>query len=251
MSSKVSAYIRVKDEINTIEACLKSIDGVFDRVVIIHSNEKDDGTVDYINRWCEHHSNYEVYEYPHQVIPSHDKMYLGEFDNKNTLAAYNNFGLEFFDDEEYVIKIDADQIYINSLLNEAIERLKNENADNVKYALKGYNTFIWNNKLVKYADTPINGYEGDSYFIKRKYMDKFIHNGLYESLILKDIKQTRIWYKPLWFHFMKTIKQNCVIRENNSLSENEVSFLQADEINIFEQNIRPLLKNSVYYEIEV
>ena len=89
MNSKVSAYIRVKDEINTIDACLKSIEGIFDRVVIIHSNEKDDGTVDFINEWCKLHSNYEVYEYPYSVIPSHDKMYLGEFDNKNTLAAYN------------------------------------------------------------------------------------------------------------------------------------------------------------------
>ncbi len=249
MDVKVSAFIRVKEEINTIEACLNSIEGVFDRIVIIHSNEEDDGTINFIRNRQINYPNYEVYEYPYMVIPSHDTKYKTKFDDKNTLAAYNNFGLKFFENEEYVIKIDADQVYINQFLKEAVTRLKTENEENIKYALKGYNTFIWNNKLVKYAPTPINGYEGDSFFIKRKYMDKFIHNGQYESLLLKDIKQTRIWYKPLWFHFMKTIKNNGNIRENNMLSESEIEFLTEQEKTLFNTNIRPLLNNSSYYNI--
>ena len=42
---KIAAYIRVKNEIKTIIPCLDSIDGLFDKIVIIHSNEPDDGSV--------------------------------------------------------------------------------------------------------------------------------------------------------------------------------------------------------------
>lgn len=43
--AKFAAFVRVKDEINTVIPCLNSIDGLFDKIVIIHSNEPDDGSV--------------------------------------------------------------------------------------------------------------------------------------------------------------------------------------------------------------
>ncbi len=50
---KVAAFIRIKNEINTIEACLNSIKDVFDKIVIIHSNEPDDGMNKLAHQWYE------------------------------------------------------------------------------------------------------------------------------------------------------------------------------------------------------
>ena len=69
----VSAYLRVKIEIKTIEACLNSIDGIFDKIVIIHSNEPDDGSIELMNRWCAARNYCEIHEYPYRGIPSHSK----------------------------------------------------------------------------------------------------------------------------------------------------------------------------------
>ena len=169
---KVSAFLRVKDEIKTIEACLNSIDGVFDRIVIIHSNEKDDGSVAVMKKWCAQRSECEIHEYPHKVIPSHDKQYRQGVAYENTLAAYNNFGLNFFEPEEWVVKIDADQVYIKDRLTEYVNFVRTQGEDNVKYFFIGYNSFAWNNYFVKYAAPQMNGKAGDSYFVKRKNIEK-------------------------------------------------------------------------------
>ncbi|MBQ3034818.1 MAG: hypothetical protein IJD25_02065, partial [Alphaproteobacteria bacterium] len=102
-TAKVAAFLRVKDEIKTIEPCLNSIDGVFDKVVIIHSNEKDDGSIAFMNEWCSKRKECEIHEYPHAVVPSHDKRYKSKVPFENTLVAYNNFGLSFFEPEEWVV----------------------------------------------------------------------------------------------------------------------------------------------------
>ncbi len=56
----------------------------------------------------------EIYEYPYAVVPPHHHQSHHEVKTENTLAAYYNFGLTFFESEEWVVKIDADQIYITS-----------------------------------------------------------------------------------------------------------------------------------------
>lgn len=63
MKQIVSAYLMVKNEIKTVEACLNSIDGIFDRIVIIHSNEKDDGSIELMNKWCDMRDYCEIHEY--------------------------------------------------------------------------------------------------------------------------------------------------------------------------------------------
>ncbi|MBO7243917.1 MAG: hypothetical protein J6V53_01370 [Alphaproteobacteria bacterium] len=182
----VSAYLRVKDEIQTIEACLNSIEGVFDRIVIIHSNEKDDGSVAFMNEWCSKRKECEIHEYPHVVIPSHDKRYGEKFQYENTLAARQ-----------------------------------------------------------------LNGISGDSFFIKRKNINNFSHRQVYEHLNISKIRMNYSLGEPVWFHFMKTLKSRGVIRDKDSASENEVVFLTPEEKDLFEKEIRPLLKNSPYYHLKL
>ena len=247
----VSAYLRVKDEIQTIEACLNSIEGVFDRIVIIHSNEKDDGSVAFMNEWCSKRKECEIHEYPHVVIPSHDKRYGEKFQYENTLAAYNNFGLQFFEPEEWVVKIDADQVYIKDRLKKAVDFVKKEGQEDIKYHFVGYNTFSWNNYLVKFAARQLNGITGDSYFIKRKNINNFSHRQVHEHLNISKIRMEYSLGEPVWFHFMQSLKSRGVIRDKDSASENEVAFLTPEEKDLFEKEIRPLLKNSPYYHLKL
>ena len=180
------AYLRVKDEIKTIEACLNSIDGVFDRIVIIHSNEKDDGSIAFMNDWCQQRSSCEIHEYPHAVIPSHDKKYNESVPYENTLAAYNEFGLQFFSPKEWVVKIDADKVYLTERLKEFVTMIKLPENDGKHFSLKGYNTFPYKDYLVKYRSIPINGLNGDSYVIQRKNFLKFSQNSYFERVKFDD-----------------------------------------------------------------
>ena len=249
---KVSAYIRVKDEIKTIESCLNSIDELFDRIIVLYSDEKDDGSIELIHNWAKNRPYAEIYKYPYKVLPSYDKTYNSDYNEKNSLASYNNFGLSFFEPEEYVFKIDADQVYIRPALIEFINGVKSTKANNIKYGLRGYNSFIWNNHLVKYAPTPLNGMGGDSYCIKRKYIEKFIQKKTYEEIVLKDIKKSYIWHRPIWFHFMKQLKlSNGDICQNDNVKLTDIEFLSEEEIEIFEKDIRPLLTTSAYLDVKL
>lgn len=250
-TAKVAAFLRVKDEIKTIEPCLNSIDGVFDKIVIIHSNEKDDGSIAFMNEWCSKRKECEIHEYPHAVVPSHDKRYKSKVPFENTLVAYNNFGLSFFEPEEWVVKIDADQVYIKERLKKAVRFVQDEGKENIKYFFVGYNTFPWNDYLVKFKARELNGTGGDSYFVKRKNIESFGHRRVYEHLRVKNIKSSYRLGGPVWFHFMKKLKSKGVMRETNSALESEVSFLSKEERDLFEKEIRPLLKNSPYYNLKL
>lgn len=246
----VSAFLRVKNEIKTIKACLESIDGVFNRIVIIHSNEPDDGSVAFMNDWCSKRNYCEIHEYPHFVIPSHNTEYQkGTYAWENTLAAYYNFGLQFFGPEEWVVKIDGDQIYLKEKLKEFINPFQNGEMDeNKSYGLTGYNTFIRKNELVLYKKGPING-GMDSFIVKRKHFNFFNQTNYYE------VSNISVPYSkassPVWFHFMKSLKSAGIIRNNDDAQDDEIAYLSVNEKELFERNIRPLLNGGSYYHISI
>ena len=245
-AEKVSAFLRVKDEIKTIEACLNSIDGVFDKIVIIHSNEKDDGSVAFMNEWCKYRPTCEIHEYPYRVIPAHQPEYKTKYDYNNSLAAYYNFGLKFFEPEEWVVKIDADQVYIKDRLKDVISFIRDEADLDGFYGIKGYNTFAWKGYLVKYHHLPINGYQGDSFIVKRKYIKKFKQTEYYELLKLTHPKRINVFDTPVWFHFFKNLKRGETVKNNDSASNQDVLFLLEEERRLFNENILPYLENSPY-----
>lgn len=248
----VSAFLRVKDEIKTIEACLNSIDGVFDKIVIIHSNEKDDGSVAVMNKWCSARSSCEIHEYPHRVIPSHHSEYrTTKVDYKNTLAAYYNFGLMFFEPEEWVVKIDGDQVYIKDRLEKVVSFIKTKANPEKGYGLCGYNTFNWKGYFVKFKNAPINGKGGDSFIVKRKYISDFYQMRNFEAISLKTNERTHVLKEPVWFHFMKSLKSKGVIRKTDDAPVDEVAFLDEEEKRLFKENILPYLENSPYRDLKL
>lgn len=248
---KVSAFLRVKNEIKTIEACLESIDGVFDRVVIIHSNEPDDGTVAIMRAWCAKRQTCEIYEYPFTVIPAHNDRYkTGNYRFENSLASYYNFGLGKFEPEEWVVKIDADQVYIKPRLKKMVQKVKQTNKydERVYWGIQGYNTFPNKGQLVKYKPSPINGVAYDHFIIKRKYMSEFYHQNYYERLNYTPELKLRKMSGIYWFHFMKTLKTQWDLRPSDEAQPHEIELLTPLEKQEFEKYIRPLLHGTSPYE---
>lgn len=248
---KVAAFLRVKDEIKTIEATLTSIDGIFDKIVIIHSNEKDDGSIALMNRWCKKRKYCEIHEYPYPVISSHSEKYNKKYPKESSLAAYYNFGLQFFEPEEWVVKIDADQVYISDKLKKFVDNLHLYDDKEIYFGLYGYNTFKWKEYLVKYKPLPFNGQNGDSFVLKRKYFANFKQHRFYEKTILNQPLKNIINHEPVWFHFMTTLKSDGKILKNDELEESKVLFLNEDEKALFNEKIRPLLINSPYRDIKL
>lgn len=247
---KVSAFLRVKNEIKTIEACLNSIDGVFDRIVIIHSNERDDGSIALMNKWCAKRRYCEIYEYPYYVIPAHDERYnTKNFNPQNSLAAYYNFGLSKFEPEEWVVKIDGDQVYFKEKLKAAITKIKRENTNEKfhAYGIQGYNTVIRGQKLV-FMSNKING-GADSFIIKRKMISKFIQNRFYENLIQNkptDTDQFAVILPGLfWFHF-RTMKNETWYGYNRIEEMPDTYFfdLLNEEKNLFNDLIKPYFNSN-------
>ena len=250
---KISAFLRVKDEIKTIEACLNSIDGVFDRIVIIHSIEKDDGSIALMRKWCKDRSYCEIYEYPYEVIPSHDARYARRVLHENTLAAYYNFGLTFFEPEEWVVKIDGDQVYIKKELQKFVQMIREINAENLVLFMKGYNSFVRKGQLVLQKDIPINGLDKDHFAIKRKNLLPFKQGKFWEKFSLKDKQALNFSYysNEVWFHFKKGIKTNFTFIKNDDVKKRDILPLDEKAQRLFNMEIRPLLKNSPYFDVKL
>lgn len=243
---RMGAYIRFKDEIKTLPAMLASIDGVFDKIVMIHSNEPDDGSIAYANWWCAQRPVCEIHMYPYAVVPSNDPRYRKkEVAPENTLAAYYMFGLQFFEPEEYVVKIDADQVYLTKALKKALNNVRRQDSQNKKisYGIKGYNTFVYHNQIVSYRPHPFNGGQ-DSFIIKRKHIQGFIQKEFWELISLIP----GLTYQEIpgyyWFHFMKSLKTQGTIRTLEESQETERLPLTPEQELLFNQEIRPLLRQT-------
>lgn len=129
--------------------------------------------------------------------------------------------------------------------------LKSERHENKQFGLKGYNTFSWNGYFVKYKAAPINAVNGDSYVVRKKNFDKFVQVGNYEDVRFKNVISKTVWYKPVWFHFMQSLKSGGKVYNKDNVTVDKVQFLSEEEKDIFNTRVRPLLKNSPYYNLKL
>lgn len=248
------AFVRVKNEIKTILPCLESIYPAVDHIVIIHSNEKDDGTVDVMRKWCQKHLRCEIHEYPHFVIPANDPRLKNNPNPQNTLAAYYEFGLQFFRPEDWVVKIDADQIYFTPILKATLTTIKKKTATNDRFLFGtwGYNTFPRQGKLVKFKEKPNNGIELDHYVIKRKYISGYSQERYWEKL-KSDTLTNYLFEQSHWFHFAKTYKKGYTQIAADDVPKDLTLPLSKKEIILYNLLVQPLLKrtNSPYQNLRI
>lgn len=127
------AFIRVKDEKTTLRASLNSILPVIHKGVIAY-NDCTDGSDTIIEQFCQANPGFIPYHYPFSVEPASSKRYeRGEVREENTLAAYYNAVLEVIPKNEWIIKIDVDQIYFPKILEHSFFLPKSEK-DIVSYS---------------------------------------------------------------------------------------------------------------------
>ncbi|MBZ7979270.1 hypothetical protein AVBRAN12642_01325 [Campylobacter sp. RM12642] len=122
------AFIRVYNEIETIEATLKTIvgGGITRGVLGYHLDEfgKDDGTSEVIKQFCKNNPNFIAFEYPYKVIPPSKTMYLNDIKEEYRLDTYYNFVLDKIPLNNWLIKIDCDHIYNEIALKKVLMQPK-------------------------------------------------------------------------------------------------------------------------------
>ncbi len=249
---KVSAFLRVKNEIKTLSACLKSIDGVFDRVVILFYPEKDDGSIAHLTEWCRARKECVLAPYPHEVYPSHDARYQDPAVRKSvhSLAAYYNHGLALFEPDEWVVKIDADQVYLTNSLKRLVAFLKMEKDPWIAYGIKGYNTFSRKGVFVSFKPGPING-GTDSFIIRRRHLKGFLQGPFFEKKQVAPNVHTTVLEGFYWFHFLKRLAAFGTVRSTDETTPDEILPLSEEQKKIFEKEIRPLFrKDEIYFHLK-
>ncbi|AKD40906.1 hypothetical protein [Pasteurella multocida] len=113
---KPYAFIRVCNEIKTIHASLHSILPCV-KGGVIGFNSCTDGSKEYILDFCKKHPQFTPVEYPYDVIPGCDERYKeNNIPLNNRLDTYYNFVWEKLPKEEWIIKIDADHIWLPKYL---------------------------------------------------------------------------------------------------------------------------------------
>lgn len=121
------AFIRVKNEIITIDSCLKSILPVIKKGVIGY-NDCDDGTEEYILEFCKQNPGFIPVKYPYSVYPPSHKVYWEENkEEEKKLHTYYNYVLSYIPKNEWIIKIDCDHVYNSEKLKKILYIPKNDN----------------------------------------------------------------------------------------------------------------------------
>ncbi|WP_257616496.1 hypothetical protein [Rodentibacter ratti] len=115
---KPYAFIRVHNEIKTIDACFNSFLSCLSGGVI-GFNSCTDGTKEYILDFCKKYPQFIPLEYPFDLIPPYDERYKEDIINeKYRLDTYYNFVWEKLPKNEWIIKLDADHIWDTKALED-------------------------------------------------------------------------------------------------------------------------------------
>lgn len=120
------AFIRVKDEIRTIEASLNSILPAIKKGIIGY-NDCTDGSEEFILEFCKKNKGFIPCKYPYTIYPSGHKAYTIEGEEEKKLAAYYNWVLSKIPQGDWLMKVDCDHIYDAEKLKKVFSLLKNKN----------------------------------------------------------------------------------------------------------------------------
>jgi len=237
----VTGYIRLANEEDTIISCLNSINNVFDKILIIHSNITD-SSLELINEYIKNNNitNTKIHKYPYDVIPPHSIEYTtNNYNYENSLAAYYNFGLQFID-TDFVMKIDADQIYIQPLLKTFVDKSLN-NTQHEIFGTKGHNCVVSKGHIYELKNQPQNGGQ-DHFLIPVKYAH-FEQKKYWELLVLQNTNQS--FYIPknnFWFHIKDGHRYNNKFVSGDKYNPNDLQCFNQELIDAYEKYVLPLLE---------
>lgn len=117
------AFIRVCDEEKTLRQSLESILPAISRGIIVY-HECTDNSKKIIEDFCNKNTGFIYIHYPYEVAfvnCTKEEKY-----SKKSLSDYYNFALSFIPQGDWLIKIDADQIYDAKKLQKSFSLVKND-----------------------------------------------------------------------------------------------------------------------------
>lgn len=117
------AFIRVKNEMRTMEASLNSILPAISKGVIGY-NDCDDGSEEFILEFCKKNPGFIPCKYPHSVYPPSHEAYKTAGEEEKKLPAYYNYVLSKIPKGEWLMKVDVDHIYDAEKLKKVFHLLK-------------------------------------------------------------------------------------------------------------------------------
>ncbi|MDR2526741.1 MAG: hypothetical protein LBC92_02600 [Rickettsiales bacterium] len=157
---EVYGCIRVRNEIITLEASLNSILPTIKKGVIAY-NDCSDGSDIVIENFCKKNMGFIPAKYPYS---------FNDFPNltKNQkMTQYSNFALDFIPKNEWVMKIDVDQIYDSDKIRQNINLISDNNDCVIPTRLQshydGENLYILKNK--PFLD------DADHWILLNKYLE--------------------------------------------------------------------------------
>ncbi|OOF35583.1 hypothetical protein [Rodentibacter heidelbergensis] len=249
---KPYAFIRLHNEIKTVDIALKSIlPALKGGVIGFHSCS--DGTKEYILEFCKKYPQFIAIEYPYDVIPSGDKRYMNDnIEPYSRLDSYYNFVWSHLPKNEWIIKVDGDHIYDSDVLKELC-KLPMRKKDCI--ILSRINLHCHNGECYIHEKYPVMEV-GDHWIlynrdVKFKFYKGWINGcfSAYEILPLPSLKRKKIlgicpnWHFPVvknrrddfnvedWI-LLKDFNVNEYIRKNKL--EGRIQSYLLDEKNILE-----------------
>lgn len=213
---KPYAFIRVKDEDLTLKQSLNSILGAINRGIIVY-NECNDFNISIIKEFCEKNKGFIYKEYPYEVLEIEHNIEEREY--KKKLSDYYNFALSFIPENEWLIKIDCDQIYEADLLKDSFNMIRND-YDSILYFRM--NLHIKDNKVYLFKDEPITEHY-DHWIIKNNnlsFYEKILEHDFYKikSYEMLDINRKvnfKVYKYLTTYHFRYMKNRRNIVDDNN------------------------------------
>ncbi|WP_158650373.1 beta-1,4-N-acetylgalactosaminyltransferase [Helicobacter felis] len=136
------AFIRVCNEIYTLEECLHSMLPAIQRGVIGY-NDCDDGSAEVILDFCQKFPSFVPIAYPYKV--SHFGQEAKHL--HNTFYYYSNYVFSFIPKNQWTIKIDVDHVYDAKKLYKSFYTVRNTHETlaycRVHFLVKDGQVFVW------------------------------------------------------------------------------------------------------------
>lgn len=205
------AYIRARNEIGTIDSCLKSILPVIKKGVIGY-NDCDDGTEEYILEFCKQNPGFIPAKYPYSVYPPSHEAYKLSGEEEKKCHTYSNFVLSKIPKGEWLIKVDCDHVFNAEKLKKIFYLPKNDNDCIILPRLNLYydkeENKVYTSKKTPYVDSK------DFWLLKNNnlkfVLSKWIHreDGKEEFRACEDlyVKNKNLIYVELNNYHFPTVK---------------------------------------------
>ncbi|WP_172402279.1 hypothetical protein [Helicobacter sp. 13S00401-1] len=239
---KPYAFIRVCNEIPTLKVSLESI-AFLERGIIAY-NDCTDGSKEVILEFCKQHEGFKAYEYPYHVKPIKQEGRSFGKDYKE-LYEYYNFALDKIPKDEWLLKIDVDQIYLQDITEESFKYVEYEN-DIVFYPR--VNLHVIDDEVLVGKDVPLSDVD-DHWLIFnhnlsfKKFVDR---NFVMEILNLPHTKLNYIKSTINSFHFPFLKKQRFTSDKSRFLSLEEFKDrYKNDRASIVADNHLPVRKGEL------